>query len=122
LYVYIKPPRYEAEAPIKIKTRENPKTNKNVEKNTFFRIPELYSSVNSSIENPVIKVKYAGIRGSTQGEKKDRSPATNAAGNETVSVNIIALKPSKPDRPRTEYGIFKKRGSPVLVKLKPRIH
>jgi hypothetical protein len=32
----------------------------------------------------VIKVKYAGIKGNTQGEKKDKSPATKAAGNETV--------------------------------------
>ncbi len=56
---------------------------------TFFRISSLQPSVSSSNENPVIKEKYAGISGSTQGEKKDRSPAINAAEKDTVSVNII---------------------------------
>ena len=89
LYSYIKLPRKEADAPIRMKTRENPRTNKKVERNTFFLISELASRVSSSNENPVINVKYAGISGSTHGDKKERSPAINAAGNETVSVNIV---------------------------------
>jgi hypothetical protein len=36
-----------------------------------------------------MNVKYAGISGSTQGDKKERIPAINAAGNDTVSVNIV---------------------------------
>ena len=63
-----------------MKTRENPRAKKNVEKNTFFRIALLRPCVSSSSENPVIKVKYAGINGKTHGEKNDRSPAINAAG------------------------------------------
>jgi len=31
------------------------------------------------MENPVINVKYAGINGRTQGDRKERSPAKNAA-------------------------------------------
>lgn len=89
LYSYIKLPRKEAEAPIRMKIRENPRTNKKVEINTFFLISELQSRVSSSREKPVINVKYAGISGSTHGDKKERSPAINAAGNDMVSVNII---------------------------------
>jgi len=89
LYVYIKPPRYEAEAPIETKTRENPTTNKHVERITFFRIFSLDPPVSSSNEYPVIKEKYAGISGNTQGDKKDRRPAIKAAEKDTVSMNII---------------------------------
>jgi hypothetical protein len=71
------------------KTRENPRTNKQVERITFFRISSLQPSVSSSNENPVIKEKYAGISGSTQGEKKDKSPAIKAAEKDMVSVNIV---------------------------------
>ena len=41
LYLYIIFPRKEAEAPIRIKTKEKPKTYDTVEKNTFFLISEL---------------------------------------------------------------------------------
>jgi hypothetical protein len=40
------------------------------------------------MEHPQIKEKYDGISGRTQGEKKDKSPATKAAGKETVSTNM----------------------------------
>jgi hypothetical protein len=76
---------------MRMKTRENPKTNETVEKTTFFLISELRFSVNSSREKPVIKVKYAGISGSTHGDKKERNPARNAAGNDTASVNMFFL-------------------------------
>ena len=65
---------------MEMKTREKPNTKKNVEKNTFFRTAGLRPCVSSSSENPVIKVKYAGISGKTHGEKNDKSPAINAAG------------------------------------------
>jgi hypothetical protein len=35
----------------------------------------------------VIKVKYAGMRGNMQGEKKDSNPATNAAEMDILSAN-----------------------------------
>jgi hypothetical protein len=76
---------------MRMKTRENPKTNETVEKTTFFLISELRFSVNSSREKPVIKVKYAGISGSTHGDKKERNPARKAAGNDTASVNMFFL-------------------------------
>jgi hypothetical protein len=63
-----------------MKTCENPETKKNVERNTFFRMAALRPCVSCSSENPVIKVKYAGISGNTHGERNDRSPAMNAAG------------------------------------------
>ena len=82
-YSWIRLPKKEAEAPIKIKTKENPETYESVERITFFRIaftPSVpLSVVNSSIERPVINVKYAGIKGKIQGEKKDKSPAIKAA-------------------------------------------
>jgi hypothetical protein len=62
-----------------------------VEKTTFFLISELRSSFNSSKERPVIKVKYAGISGSTHGDKKERNPARKAAGNDTTLVNMFLL-------------------------------
>ena len=83
-------PRKEAEAPIRTKTKEKPKTNEKVEKNTFFLLSELQFIVNSSKEKPVIKVKYEGIIGSIQGEKKESSPARKAVGYVIVSTNIIA--------------------------------
>jgi len=82
-------PSNEAEAPIRIKTNEKPETNDTVEKNTLLLISELQSIVNSSKEKPVIKVKYEGITGSMQGEKKESSPAKKAAGYVTVSTNIV---------------------------------
>jgi hypothetical protein len=63
-----------------MKTKENPRTNERVDRKTFFLIPKLPSRVSSSMEKPVIRVKYAGISGNTQGEKKDNSPAAKAAG------------------------------------------
>ena len=83
-------PSNEAEAPIRTKTKEKPKTYDTVDKNTFLLISVLQSLVNSSMEKPVIKVKYDGIIGRIQGEKKERSPAKKAAGYVTVSINIIA--------------------------------
>jgi hypothetical protein len=44
--------------------------------------------VSSSKENPDMNVKYAGISGSTQGEKKDNNPAIKAAQYDTGSKNI----------------------------------
>ena len=38
-----------------------------------------------------MNVKYAGIRGSIHGEKKDKSPAKKAAGYVIVSSNIKIL-------------------------------
>jgi hypothetical protein len=76
---------------MRIKTRENPQTKETVEKTTFFLISELRFSVNSSREKPVIKVKYAGMSGSTHGDKKERIPAVKAAGNDTASVNMMVL-------------------------------
>jgi hypothetical protein len=70
---------------------ENPQTNETVEKTTFFLISELRFSFNSSREKPVIKVKYAGMSGSTHGDKKERNPARKAAGNDTASVNMFFL-------------------------------
>ena len=86
------PPRKEAEAPIRMKTKENPKTYDIVERKTFFLMSALSPLVSSSREKPVIKVKYAGISGSIQGEKKEKSPARKAAGYGTVSVNISPFK------------------------------
>ncbi len=74
-----------------MKIRENPETNKMVERKTFFLISELQFSVNSSRENPVIKVKYAGMSGSTHGDRKERIPAVKAAGNDMASVNMFLL-------------------------------
>jgi len=67
-----------------MKTNENPATYDMVEKRTFFLISALRLSVSSSKEKPVINVKYAGISGSIQGEKKERSPAKKATGYVTV--------------------------------------
>jgi hypothetical protein len=50
-------PSIEAEAPIRIKIRENPHIKKRVEKNTFCRRKGAVSAVNSSIEKPQIKEK-----------------------------------------------------------------
>jgi hypothetical protein len=72
-----------------MKTVENPKTNEMVERKTFFLISALRFSVSSSKERPVIKVKYAGMSGSTQGDKKERNPAIKAAGNDIASIDII---------------------------------
>jgi hypothetical protein len=82
-------PNNEAEAPISTKTKEKPKTYDTVAKNTFILISALQSVVNSSMEKPVIKVKYDGIIGRMQGEKKERSPAKKAAGYVIVSTNIV---------------------------------
>ncbi len=60
-----------------------------VEKNTFFLILELYSVVNCSKENPVMNVKYPGIRGKMQGDENEISPAIKAAGYEIDSANIL---------------------------------
>ena len=49
-----------------------------VDRTTLFLIAVLVFPVSSSKEKPVIKVKYAGISGNIQGEKKDRRPARNA--------------------------------------------
>jgi hypothetical protein len=73
---------------MRIKITENPQTKERVEKMTFFRIAGASLRNISSRENPVIKVKYAGIRGSTQGDRKESSPAKNAAEYEMVSSNI----------------------------------
>ncbi len=40
-------------------------------------------SFRSSNEMPVIKDTYEGTRGSTQGERKENTPAKNARGKET---------------------------------------
>jgi len=78
----------EAEAPIRINTRENPHTKKMVDTITLFRREATISLVSSSIEHPQIKEKYDGMSGRTQGEKKDRRPAKSAAGKDTDSTNI----------------------------------
>ena len=63
-----------------------------VEIQTVFLVFALYPFVSSSREKPVIKVKYAGIKGNTHGEKKDNRPAKKATGYETVSTNIFYTK------------------------------
>ncbi len=90
LYLYMIFPSNDAEAPIRTKTKEKPKTYDTVDRNTFLLISVLQSVVNSSMEKPVIKVKYDGIIGSIQGEKKERSPAKKAAEYVIVSINIGA--------------------------------
>ena len=54
------------------------------------------------MEKPVIKVKYAGISGNIQGEKKDKSPARNAAEYETVSTNMLMTTP----KAHKAYNVF----------------
>ncbi len=78
-YFDARDPKKEAEAPKRINIKEKPATKKRVERKTFLRVSFL-SSVSSSRERPVIKEKYAGIKGKTQGEKKDSNPAIRAAG------------------------------------------
>jgi hypothetical protein len=60
-------------------TVEKPRIYATVDIITFRRIPCVSSPVNSSRLKPVINVKYAGINGKIQGEKKDKSPAKKAA-------------------------------------------
>lgn len=71
-----------------INTSEKPHTNESVDRNTFFRIFLWVPSSNSSSENPVIKLKYAGIKGNTQGDRNESNPAINAAEYVTVCVNM----------------------------------
>jgi len=70
---------------------ENPHTKDMVDKNTFFRISALFPLVSSSMEKPVIKVKYAGISGNTHGDKKESNPAKKAAEYETDCANMVQL-------------------------------
>jgi hypothetical protein len=72
-------PTAEADAPNAIKTREKPKT-----KGRLFTIALVTSrerccwSVNSSKLIPVMKVRYPGTIGRTQGEINDKKPASTA--------------------------------------------
>ena len=78
----------DADAPSSMKINENPHTKRRVAVNTLALMDSPRSSVRSSMEQPQINEKYDGISGSTQGEKKDKSPARKAAGKETVSTNM----------------------------------
>jgi len=84
-------PKKVADAPKVIKTTEKPRMKKIELSPTLFKIL-LFSSLSfiSSTETPEINERYPGIRGKTQGEKKDMIPAKNAAKSDTSPV-ILSL-------------------------------
>jgi hypothetical protein len=79
-----------------VKTKENPKTKKSVFKLTFFKAWDFLSPLFiSSTETPEMKERYAGIKGKTQGETKEMSPAVKAANKETFSMHSSRTKCAK---------------------------
>jgi hypothetical protein len=64
---------------------------------------------------PVIKVKYAGISGKIQGEKKDNNPAVNAAKYDMDSANIIGLR-------LTPYGLAPRMSAIIQFNFIMGIH
>jgi hypothetical protein len=84
------PPRKVAEAPMRIKMKENPPTKRRVCTKIFFLLPLLSltasGAVISATERPVTKDIYPGIRGRTQGERKLNIPAEKEISRGTCSI------------------------------------
>ncbi len=73
-------PTQVADAPRTTKTTENPTTKARELRSTRPMSWPLASLFSSSTEAPESMEIYPGTRGSTQGERKETSPATNAIG------------------------------------------
>ena len=87
-------PSQVADAPRRIKTRENPAT-KNSELITIIRFSPLrtdgvlvFSFISAKV-TPDIKETYPGTRGKTQGDKKEINPAAKAMYMETSGISYI---------------------------------
>ena len=77
-------PIKDTEAPKRMKTSEKPTIKKILEKIIFFDAAFSSSLTNFSRLIPVIKDRYPGTMGNTQGEKKDSIPASNAINDSTI--------------------------------------
>src|SRR5574341_502261 len=117
-------PINEADAPNKIKTVENPATNRsdmvNVVHFTRYRSTP---RVNSSNDSPVTNDTYAGTNGSTQGETNERNPAENAMASEGVdaSTPILVDPGSRKNRLRPLRGtVDPEDGQRVRLPTRPR--
>src|SRR2546428_11314129 len=90
-----------AVAPRAIKTSEKPTTNATLFQKAIQTILWPRSRVRSSKENPVMKERYPGTIGSTQGEKKERAPANRDVNRPTskpigiASFPVLMLAPRK---------------------------
>src|SRR3989338_4511719 len=83
-----------AEAPSRIKTAEKPKTKKRALKKILaFRAEGLVSCCISSADTPETKERYPGIRGSTQGERNETTPAKKATPSEIWLSSVIVFVP-----------------------------
>jgi len=78
----------EAEAPSDIKTIENPVTKNTEDRPALLRtLPDCAPFWSSSRDMPDKKEMYAGTSGSTQGDRKERIPATKARPKEILSMD-----------------------------------
>lgn len=66
-------PTADAVKPIRVNTKENPRTKANIPATTLLPPFPLFISITFK---PETYPRYAGTRGRTQGERKDKSPAT----------------------------------------------
>ena len=72
-----------ADAPKRVKTKENPATKAKVPKPTFLTRKDCSAPLEiSSKDKPETKEIYPGIRGNTQGDKKETIPAIKAVKKE----------------------------------------
>lgn len=78
LFSCIKVPTNDAPAPNETKTNENPSTKSKLGKKILEAFPCMLPSVSSSKDIFDTIDTYPGISGSTQGERKDITPARNA--------------------------------------------
>jgi hypothetical protein len=83
-------PKRLKEAPRVTKTVEKPRTKKREFSTTFQRVLELVSgSWRPSKDMPVMKERYEGNNGKTQGERKEKRPAPKATRMEMFSPNFM---------------------------------
>ena len=80
-------PKKVAEAPKHMKINEKPRTKNKALINTVRVAPDsdVWFRISSN-DNPEIKLRYAGIRGKIQGDRKEINPAEKAVKKEIFSI------------------------------------
>src|SRR5262245_3176244 len=83
------------DAPRATKTSEKPRTKASAFRRTRRRAALSRSSVRAEIDMPVMNERYEGKRGSTQGERNEKSPALRATAMPRDSPTISAPRPRR---------------------------
>jgi len=97
-------PSTDAEAPSATKTSEKPATKSTA--GTMTLAVDRFSPESSAVVRPVMNERYAGISGSTHGERNDTRPATKAATKPTDPLTGTSVHQAFRPAEYTPLGIF----------------